>query len=86
MPELMDTQLLNGRQRVAAASLLKKRPALLPDDGLYQLWYELVCSEMRRLGIVQPSQIEEFCDRAGVPTKTAVPLTAQPSDLIASAI
>lgn len=76
----METPLLSGRQRVAAASLLKKRPALLPDDGLYQLWYDLVCREMQRLGIVDPSQVAEFFERAGAATKTAVPLS-EPLDV-----
>ncbi len=69
-------QLLNGRQRVAAASLLKRRPALVLDDAAYQFWYDLVCSEMQRLGIVDPGQVKEFCGRAGVATKGAVPMSA----------
>jgi len=75
-------QLLSGRQRVAAASLLKKRDALwagtrmMPDDPAYRLWYDLVCSEVRRLGVIDPDQIKEFCDRAGVPADVAIPLGA----------
>ena len=75
-------QLLNGRQRVAAASLLKKRDALwastpmMPDDPAYKLWYDLVCSEIQRLGVIDPGQIKEFCDRAGVPADAALPLGA----------
>ena len=77
-------QLLSTRQRVAAASLLKRRPALVPGtrvvhhDRACELWYELVCSEMRRLGVVDPDQAKEFCDRAGVPSNDAVPLSAAP--------
>ena len=76
--------LLNARQRVAAASLLKRRPELLPgagvslDDQAYNLWYELVCSEMHRLGIIEPGQVREFCDRAGVPTEEVVSLSVAP--------
>ena len=72
-------QLLNGRQRVAAASLLKKRDALwagtrmLPEDPAYRLWYELVCSEIQRLGVIDPAQIKEFCGRAGVPADAVLP-------------
>jgi hypothetical protein len=36
------------------------------NDPTYQLWYELVRSEIQRLGIVDPSHVQEFCDRAGV--------------------
>ncbi len=70
-------QMLNGRQRVAAASLFKRRPVLLPESGaivedaLYNFWVDLVCSEMRRLGVVDPEQVKEFCDRAGVPAEGA---------------
>jgi hypothetical protein len=75
--DLADTagiHLLSGRQRVAAASLLRRRAELppeaqvAPDDEAYQLWYELVCSEMQRLGVIEPSHIKEFRDRAGVPS------------------
>jgi hypothetical protein len=81
----MAMEFLNGRQRVAAASLLKRRPAPVPgtrvivDDEAYQLWYDLVCSEMQRLGVVDPSLIKEFCDRAGVPNHGAVPLGVAPA-------
>ena len=79
-------QLLNGRQRVAAASLLKKRDALwagtrmMPDDPAYKLWIDLVCSEIQRLGVIDPGQIKEFCDRAGVPADATVPLGAAPAN------
>ena len=75
-------QLLNGRQRVAAASLLKKRDALLagthvvPDDPTYKLWFDLVCSELQRLGVIDPGQVREFCARAGVLMDAALPLGA----------
>jgi len=62
-------QFLNERQRVAAASLLKRRPVVMSvilNDPTYQLWYQLVCSEIQRLGIIDPSHVQEFCDRAGV--------------------
>ena len=79
------TQLLNGRQRVTAASLLKKRPALrpetcmLPDDAAYRLWSDLVCSEMQRLGVIDAGQIREFCERAGMSINEAIMLSAAPS-------
>lgn len=66
--------LLNSRQRVTAASLLKRRPEAPPetrailDDEAYRLWYDLVCGEMQRLGVVDPRQVREFFDRAGAPT------------------
>ncbi len=75
-------QLLNERQRVAAASLLKKRDALMadthvvPGDPAYKLWYELVCSELQRLGVIDPVQVKEFCARAGVLMEAAPPLGA----------
>ena len=77
-------QFLNGRQRIAAASMLKRRPELLRgmhavlDDSAYKLWFEVVCSEMQRLGIVDPRQVKEFCERAGVATDAALPLEEAP--------
>lgn len=47
-------------------------------DPAYNLWYDLVCSEMQRLGVVDPSQVKEFCDRAGVPADGVLPLSEAP--------
>lgn len=80
-------QLLNGRQRVAAASLLKRRPAVpqatcaMQEEVAYRLWYALVWSEMQRVGVVEPNLVREFCARAGVPIdgdmeRSAAPPTA----------
>lgn len=81
----MPVQLLSGRQRVAAASLLKRRPVVQPeagvilDDSAYNLWYDLVYSEMQRLGVIDPDQVREFCERAGVPAAQVVPLSVAPA-------
>ena len=75
-------ELLNARQRVVAASLLKRRPPLIRgaqrvlDDEAYRLWYDLVCDEIQRLAIVDQRQIQAFCDRAGIPADVAIPLSA----------
>jgi hypothetical protein len=53
---------------------------MMPDDPAYKLWYDLVCSEIQRLGVIDPGQIKEFCDRAGVPADAAVPLGAAPAN------
>jgi hypothetical protein len=73
----MSRPLLSARQRVAAASLLKRRPALPPaadgsaDEAAYRLWSALVCSEIQRLGLFDPGQVKEFCHRAGLPSAEA---------------
>ena len=77
-------QLLSARQRVAAVSLLRRRPALgsaagtIEDASGYELWWELVCSEMQRLGVVGPDQVREFCERAGVPAPEVPALRVAP--------
>jgi hypothetical protein len=75
-------ELLSARQRVVVASLLKRRPPLIPGtqmvlgDETYRVWYDLVCDEIQRLAIVDPSQIQVFCERAGVPADVVAPLSA----------
>lgn len=76
-------QLLSARQRVAAVSLLRMRAALLAEGVIedasgYELWCELVCSEMQRLGVVDAGQVREFCERAGVPPNEILPLRMAP--------
>ncbi|HTT06835.1 MAG TPA: hypothetical protein VMF64_16265 [Steroidobacteraceae bacterium] len=75
-------EMLSARERVVAVTLLRRRPALTPgtlsmlDEEAYGLWYELVCSEIRRLAIVDQNRILAFCDSAGVPAWAAVPRSA----------
>jgi len=61
---------LTPSQIIAAAELLKSRPAVIegtrviPNTAARNAWYDEVKGVMNRLDV---RAVDEFCDRAGVP-------------------
>jgi hypothetical protein len=65
--------MLNATQTLAAAELLKNRPAVIEgtrvivNDGQRARYYSEVEKVMRSVGIKDQAAVNEFCDLAGVP-------------------
>jgi hypothetical protein len=77
---------LSARQRVVAASLLRRRPELvagaltIAELEECRFWFGQVCDEIQRLAIVDQRQIQAFFDRAGVPADQALTRSVTPAN------